>query len=88
MAQHPAASGLATVNNASAYLVIVEEDPTGVSAYVPDLPGCIAAGGTREEVEVLIREGIALYVATLRERGQPVPRPTSRPFLVSVAGVA
>ena len=44
------------------YVVVYEETTTGCSAYVPDLPGCIAAGGTREETERLIREAIAFHL--------------------------
>ncbi len=67
------------------YTVIYEEGPTSWGAYVPDLPGCMAVGDTRQEVEHLIREGIRLYMETLRERGQPIPEPRSQSGKVSVA---
>jgi len=57
------------------YVVVYEETGTGWSAYVPDLPGCVAAGGTREETGQLIREAIELHVAALREDDEPVPEP-------------
>lgn len=57
------------------YVVVYEQTPANWSAYVPDLPGCIAAGDTRDEVEQLIREGIALYLESLQEEGEPVPKP-------------
>lgn len=57
------------------YVVVYEETGTGWSAYVPDLPGCVAAGGTREETGQLIREAIELHVAALRESDEPVPEP-------------
>lgn len=66
------------------YLVIIEAGDESYSAYVPDLPGCIAAADTREEVESLIREGIVLYLATLRERDEPVPVPTTSALEVAV----
>jgi predicted RNase H-like HicB family nuclease len=66
------------VSDAPRYLVIVKAGPTSYSAYVPDLPGCIAAAETRDEVETLIREGLALYIETLHQRGEPVPAPTTR----------
>jgi predicted RNase H-like HicB family nuclease len=66
------------------YAVVVEESPTGFAAYVPDLPGCIAAGETRAEVQRLIREAIQLHVQGLREQGDPVPEPTTGVELVEV----
>jgi predicted RNase H-like HicB family nuclease len=48
-----------------------------MGAYVPDLPGCVAAGESREEVLSLIREAIALHLEGLKEQGQPIPAPTS-----------
>lgn len=59
------------------YLVIIEQGPTSYGAYVPDLPGCVAVGETRDEVMTLIREAIALHLASLRAQGIPVPEPTS-----------
>ena len=44
------------------YLIIIEKDGKGCSAYVPDLPGCVAAGETEEEVRELIHEGIQLHL--------------------------
>lgn len=60
------------------YAVVIEQDSTGVSAYVPDLPGCVAAATTMEEVRALIQGAIRLHVAGLREDGQSVPEPRSR----------
>ncbi len=65
------------------YAVILERGARNWSAYVPDLPGCVAAAKTREETEQLIREAIALHVQLLREHGEPVPEPTS--FATSAA---
>jgi predicted RNase H-like HicB family nuclease len=66
------------------YVVVYEQSPNGCAAYVPDLPGCIAAGDTRAEVEQLIREAIALHIELLRERGEPVPEPGTWTGLVTV----
>ncbi len=66
------------------YVVVYEQTPTGWSAYVPDLPGCVAAGETREETERLIREAIHLHVAALREDQEPVPEPGMWTELVEV----
>ncbi len=59
------------------YAVIIEKGPTSYGAYVPDLPGCIAAAETREELDTLIREAIQLYIEALQEDGLPVPEPHS-----------
>ncbi len=67
------------------YLVIYERSTTGYSAYVPDLPGCVAAGASREETEQLIREGIALHIAAMRKDGEPIPVPTTTAGHVQVA---
>lgn len=57
------------------YLVVYERAKGNYSAYVPDLPGCIATGRTREQVEENIREAIDLHLAGLREDGEEVPVP-------------
>jgi predicted RNase H-like HicB family nuclease len=66
------------------YTVIVEEGETSWGAYVPDLPGCIAAGETREEVLQLIREAIEFHIEGLRENGESVPEPHSSSELVEI----
>jgi predicted RNase H-like HicB family nuclease len=66
------------------YTVIVESGPTSWGAYVPDLPGCVAAGETREEVLKLIREAIEFHVDGLREQGDPLPEPHSFSELVEI----
>ena len=60
------------------YLVIVEQSDTGFGAYVPDLPGCVAAAETRDEVLKLIYEAISFHVEGLRADGLLVPAPVSR----------
>ena len=65
------------------YVVIVEQGPTSFGAYVPDLPGCVAVGESREEATELIREAIELHIESLRENGEPVPSPHS--FVETVA---
>ena len=67
------------------YLVVVEQGPTSFGAYVPDLPGCVAAGETREEALQLIREAIEFHIEGLRQEGQPVPPPSSTSAVVDVA---
>jgi len=59
------------------YLVIYEKGPTSWGAYVPDLPGCVAAGETQEEVRELIEGAIDLHLRGMREDGDPFPEPTA-----------
>jgi predicted RNase H-like HicB family nuclease len=66
------------------YLVVVEKGPTSYGAYVPDLPGCVAAGETETEVLSLIREAIELHLEGLKDEGQPTPPPSSTSALVEV----
>ena len=66
------------------YLVVIEKAPTGYGAHVPDLPGCIAAAESEAEVRSLIREAIELHIEGLREKGEPIPPPSSVGELVEV----
>ena len=59
------------------YLVVVEKGPSSYGAHVPDLPGCVVAGESREEVLSLIREAIELHIDGLKAQGQPIPAPAS-----------
>ena len=59
------------------YVMIIETGKSNYSAYLPDLPGCIATGKTLEEVRQRMREAIELHLAGMREDGLPIPKPTS-----------
>ena len=59
------------------YMVVIEKGKSGYGAHVPDLPGCIAVGETREEVIGLIKEAIELHIEALRESGEQIPPPSS-----------
>ena len=59
------------------YVMIIETGKRNYSAYLPDLPGCIATGKTLEEVRQRMREAIELHLAGMREDGLPIPKPTS-----------
>lgn len=67
------------------YAVVIEKGPNSYGAYVPDLPGCVAAGESRAEALQLIQEAIELHIEGLRESGAPVPSPSSSVELVEVA---
>lgn len=69
------------------YLVVIERGEASFGAYVPDLPGCIAAGSSEAEVRELIREAIELHIEGLREEGQPVPPPSSSATIVEVVAL-
>ena len=59
------------------YAIVIERASSNYSAYVPDLPGCVATGSTVDEVESEIRDAIAFHIDGLREDGLPIPEPTS-----------
>ena len=67
------------------YAVVIEKATNNYSAYVPDLPGCIATGKTVEEAEKLIREAIELHLTGLREGGLPIPQPSRQVEYIEVA---
>lgn len=60
------------------YAIVIERAASNFSAYVPDLPGCVATGDTQERVEAQLREAIELHLHGLREDGAPIPEPSSR----------
>ncbi len=66
------------------YAVVIERGPTSYGASVPDLPGCIAVGRTRDEVEQLIQEAIAAHLAGLRAEGLPVPEPQTQVTTIEI----
>ena len=66
------------------YAVVYEKTPHNYSAYVPDLPGCVATGVTREEVERNIREAVNLHLEGMRKEGESIPEATSWTELVEV----
>jgi predicted RNase H-like HicB family nuclease len=66
------------------YMVISEQGPTSYGAYVPDLPGCVAAGESQQEALQLIQEAIELHFEDLKESGQLIPEPHSSSSFVEV----
>ena len=67
------------------YAMIIETGQQDYSAYLPDLPGCVATGKTVEEVRERMREAIELHLAGMREDGLPIPQPTSLADYVEAA---
>lgn len=66
------------------YVVILEEGPESWGAYVPDLPGCVAVGETREEALKLIGEAIEFHLDGMKEEGDPIPQPHSHTEIIQV----
>ena len=69
------------------YTVVIERSPQNYAAYVPDLPGCVATGSTRDEVERNIREAIIFHLEGLREDGLPIPEPQTATIYIEVGAV-
>ena len=67
------------------FAIVIERANGNYSAYVPDLPGCVAAGATVEETEISIREAIEFHLDGMREDGLVIPVPSSRVEYVEVA---
>ncbi len=67
------------------YAIVIEKAEGNYSAYVPDLPGCIATGATLQEVETEIREAIVFHLDGMREDGLPIPEAVSQVDYVEVA---
>jgi len=67
------------------YAVVFEVEGDSIGAWVPDLPGCVAVGGSHDEARRLIAEAIALHLEAMFERGTPAPVPSSRCEYITVA---
>jgi len=67
------------------YAIVIEKAEGNYSAYVPDLPGCVATGATVEQTEKSIREAIEFHLDGMREDGMPIPPPSIHVEYVEVA---
>jgi predicted RNase H-like HicB family nuclease len=67
------------------YAIVIEKAEGNFSAYVPDLPGCIATGNTVSEVEAEIREAISFHLEGMREDGIAIPEPSSQVEYIDIA---
>jgi predicted RNase H-like HicB family nuclease len=68
------------------YAIVIEKVPgSNYSAYVPDLPGCVAAADTLDEIKQLMREAIEIHIAGMREDGLPIPEPSTGVAVIEVA---
>ena len=66
------------------YAIFIEQTTSGYSAYVPDLPGCVAAADSYQTTEQLIREAVVFHLDALRGDGNPIPEPRTSVALVEV----
>ena len=66
------------------YAIVIEKAGNNYSAYVPDLPGCVATGANVEEAEAQIREAIEFHLEGMREDGLPIPQPSSKVEYIDV----
>jgi len=64
------------------YVAVIEKGESSWGAHVPDLPGCVAVGQSRDEVVALIKEAMDLHIESLREIGESVPPPSSEAELI------
>lgn len=69
----------------NSYLIIIEDTATGFSAFSPDLPGCIATGSTRAEVEREMHDAIEFHIEGLRRAGEQIPQPHTHAAYCEVA---
>ncbi|WP_020565008.1 type II toxin-antitoxin system HicB family antitoxin [Methylosarcina fibrata] len=67
------------------YAVVIEKTQSKFSAFVPDLPGCVAMGATVEEVENQIREAIEFHIEGMRQDGEEIPQPSCSVEYIEVA---
>jgi len=66
------------------YVVVYEKSDTGWAAYVPDLPGVVTTGRTKEQVRVLIQEAIEFHLDGMKEDRLPIPEPSAEAELISI----
>ena len=66
------------------YLIVIEQTPSGYSAYSPDVPGCVATGQSRAAVEREMADAISFHLDGLRAEGLPVPQPSTLSSYVEV----
>jgi len=67
------------------YLVVFEQGPDSIGAYIPDLPGCVAVGTSLSEVRTLMREALLMHIEGLRDDGESLPLPTTSAAIMAVS---
>jgi predicted RNase H-like HicB family nuclease len=59
------------------YTILIEHGKKNFSAYAPDFPGCVAAAATEQETLALMKEALEMHIEDMRERGEPIPKPSA-----------
>ncbi len=67
------------------YAIVIEKAESNYAAYIPDLPGCVAAGDTIEETKQLLREAVEIHIKGMKEDGLPIPEPTIQTDYIEIA---
>ncbi|MFN2456067.1 MAG: type II toxin-antitoxin system HicB family antitoxin [Pyrinomonadaceae bacterium] len=67
------------------YAIVIEKAENNYAAYIPDLPGCVAAGDTIEETKQLLQEAVEIHIKGMKEDGLPIPEPTIQTDYVEIA---
>lgn len=84
---HPETGGMAIVDHLT-YAIVIEAGDENYSAYVPDVPGCVATGATVDEMIATMREALRLHLSLSREYGEEIPLPRTQVATVEVAPAA
>lgn len=84
MEEHSQTSGVRRVNSPAAFVVLIEKTNNGFSGYVPDLPGCVVAGDSKEEVRKLLGQAIGMHIEALIDQGQSLPESSTTSELIEV----
>ena len=88
LGEYREAGGVEGARVAMRYTVVIEQASDNLAAYVPDLPGCVATGGSLEELLETIREAIEFHIESLRVHGEPIPDPLCTAAVVEVTAAA
>jgi predicted RNase H-like HicB family nuclease len=67
------------------YAIVIEKAENNYAAYIPDLPGCVAAADTIEETKQLLREAVEIHIKGMKEDGLPIPEPTIQTDYLEIA---
>ena len=84
MEEHSQTSGVRRVKTPAAFVVLIEKTNNGFSGYVPDLPGCVAAGNSKEEVRELLGQAIGMHIEALIDQGESLPESSTISELIEV----
>ena len=84
MEEHSETGGVGRLKSPAQFVVLIEKTNNGFSGYVPDLPGCIAAGDSKSEVRALLGQAIEWHIEALIAKGEPLPELSTTSELIKV----